>query len=184
MQVYEGQALAMRDFIFNSIPSKPDHPELLNPKVREAFEYAIDRNAIVQTAWLGLRDARLDLIPEGNATGGTQWHDDQIQPLPFNIDKANQILDDLGYTKGSDGIRVANGVPMSYDVIFPLTRPAPATARSGSSSTGCSRSASSSTRSAWTPTPHGTRCTRTAITCTTWRCGTGSPQRTPTSSCR
>ena len=120
MQVYEGQALAMRDFIFNLDPSKPDHPELLNPKVREAFEYAIDRNAIVQTAWLGYATPGSTLIPEGNATGGTQWHDDQIQPLPFNIDKANQILDDLGYARGSDDIRVANGVPMSYDVIFPL----------------------------------------------------------------
>jgi peptide/nickel transport system substrate-binding protein len=60
------------------------------------------------------------LIPEGNATGGTQWHDDTIQPLPFSIDKANQILDGLGYDRGSDGIRVADGEPMSYDVIFPL----------------------------------------------------------------
>jgi peptide/nickel transport system substrate-binding protein len=120
MQVYEGQALAMRDFIFNLDPSKPDHPELLNPQVREAFEYAIDRNAIVQTAWLGYATPGSTLIPEGNATGGTQWHDDNIQPLPFSIDKANQILDGLGYDRGSDGIRVADGEPMSYDVIFPL----------------------------------------------------------------
>src|SRR4029078_7577790 len=53
LEVYVGQALAMRDFIFTLNPHKPAHPELLDPKVREAFEYAIDRNAIVQTAWLG-----------------------------------------------------------------------------------------------------------------------------------
>jgi len=120
MDVYVGQALALRDFIFNLNPDKPDHPELLDPKVREAFEYAIDRNAIVQTAWLGYAAPGSTLIPDGNATGGVEWHDSAVQPLPFDIDKANQILDDLGYKRGSDGIRVANGVPMSYEVIFPL----------------------------------------------------------------
>src|SRR4029078_5530966 len=45
MQVHEGPGVAMRDFIVTRDPSKPDHRELLNPQVREAFEYAIDRNA-------------------------------------------------------------------------------------------------------------------------------------------
>ena len=120
LEVYVGQALAMRDFIFNLNPDKPAHPELLDPKVREAFEYAIDRNAIVQTAWLGYASPGSTLIPEGNATGGVEWHDPNVQPLPFDIDKANQMLDDLGYQRGADGVRVANGVPMSYEVIFPL----------------------------------------------------------------
>jgi peptide/nickel transport system substrate-binding protein len=120
LEVYIGDALAMRDFIFNLDPSKPAHPELLDPKVREAFEYAIDRDAIVQTAWLGYASPGSTLIPEGNATGGVEWHDPSVQPLPFDIGKANQILDELGYQRGPDGIRVANGVPMSYEVIFPL----------------------------------------------------------------
>ena len=38
--------------------------------------------------------------------------------MPFNPDRANQILDALGYQRGSDGIRVADGHPMSYDVVF------------------------------------------------------------------
>ena len=38
--------------------------------------------------------------------------------LPFDIDQANALLDQLGYTKGADGIRVANGHPMSYTVLF------------------------------------------------------------------
>jgi peptide/nickel transport system substrate-binding protein len=120
LEVYEGQALALRDFIFNLNPDKPNHPELLNPKVREAFEYAIDRDAIVQTAWLGFATPGSTLVPEGNATGGVDWHDPDVQPLPFDIDQANQILDDLGYQRGPDGTRIANGEPMSYEVIFPL----------------------------------------------------------------
>ena len=38
-------------------------------------------------------------------------------PVPVtarDVAKANQLLDDLGYAKGSDGIRVADGVKMQY----------------------------------------------------------------------
>ena len=119
LHVYEGQALALRDLIFNVDPSGQQHKELLDPKVREALEYAIDRNEIVQTAWLGFASPGSTIVPAGNATGGVQWHDSSVQPLPYDTDKANQILDSLGYQRGSDGVRVANGQPMAYDVVFP-----------------------------------------------------------------
>jgi peptide/nickel transport system substrate-binding protein len=119
MDVPVGQALSLRDFIINSDPNKTEHRELLNPQVREAMEYAIDRDSIVQTAWLGYAAPGSTIIPAGNATGGTEWHDPSAQPLPFDIDKANQILDSLGFKMGSDGVRVADGHPMSYQVVFP-----------------------------------------------------------------
>jgi len=119
MKVFEGPALALRDFIINSNPKKPEHRELLDPQVREAFEYAIDRNQIVQTAWLGHATPGDTIIPEGDRSGGIEWHDPNIQPLPFDIAKANEILDSLGYKMGPDGIRIAGDHPMSYDVIFP-----------------------------------------------------------------
>ncbi len=119
MDVPIGQSLALRDFIFNVNPNKTQHRELLNPQVREAFEYAIDRESIVQTAWLGYASPGSTIIPAGNATGGIQWHDPNVQPLPYDPDKANQILDSLGYQRGSNGVRVANGQPMAYDVVFP-----------------------------------------------------------------
>lgn len=119
MKVYVGQALSLRDFIINVDPNKTDHRELLNPKVREAMEYAIDRDSIVSTAWLGYASPGSTVVPAGNATGGTEWHDPNVQPLPFDVGKANEILDSLGYRKGSDGIRIADGHPMSYDVVFP-----------------------------------------------------------------
>lgn len=119
MHVFQGPALALRDFIFNLSSSKTEHRELLNPQVREAMEYAIDRDSIVQTAWLGHASPGSTIVPAGNATGGTEWHDPSVQPLPFDPAKANEILDSLGYQRGSDGIRVAEGHPMAYDVIFP-----------------------------------------------------------------
>lgn len=119
LHVFEGPALALRDFIFNSNPKKPEHRELLDPKVREAFEYAIDRDEIVRTAWLGFATPGDSLIPEGDISGGIDWHDPSLEPLPLDLAKANEILDSLGYAKGPDGIRIADGHPMAYDVIFP-----------------------------------------------------------------
>ncbi|HEX4472160.1 MAG TPA: peptide ABC transporter substrate-binding protein [Nocardioides sp.] len=117
--VYVGPALSLRDLIINSDPNKTKNRELLDPQVRKAMEYAVDRDAIVKTAWLGYASPGASLVPAGNATGGTQWHDPDISPLPFDIDKANQILDSLGYQRGGNGIRVADGHQMSYNVIFP-----------------------------------------------------------------
>ena len=114
LNVYDGPGIQLRDLIINSSPHKTANLELLDPKVRQAMEYAIDRNAIAQTAWLGYAKPGSTIVPP--STG--DWHDSQIQGLPFDTGKANGILDDAGYKRGSDGIRVANGHPMSYTVLF------------------------------------------------------------------
>jgi peptide/nickel transport system substrate-binding protein len=114
LTVYDGEGLQLRDLIINSSPAKTANLELLNPDVRMAMEYAIDREAISQTAWLGYAKPGSTIVP----TGAGEWHDPQIQPLPFDVAKANAILDAAGYPTGSDGIRIANGHPMSYTVLF------------------------------------------------------------------
>ncbi len=114
LTVFTGPGIQLRDFIINSSPKKTTNLELQDPKVREAMEYAIDRNAIVQTAWLGYAQPGSTIVTPG--TG--EWHDAAIKGLPFDTAKANSILDAAGYTKGAGGIRVANGHPMSYTVLF------------------------------------------------------------------
>ena len=115
LTVYDGPGISLRDLIINSSPEKTTNLELQDPKVREAMEYAIDREAIVQTAWLGYGEPGSTIVPPGTGHG---WHDDSIQGLPFDIDKANELLDNAGYARGADGIRVANGHPMDYMVLF------------------------------------------------------------------
>jgi peptide/nickel transport system substrate-binding protein len=112
--MYDGEGLQFRDFIINSSPHKTQNLELLDPKVRLAMEYAIDRNAIVQTAWLGYAKPGSTIVPPGAGS----WYNSTIQTVPFNIAKANAILDAAGYARGPDGIRIANGHPMSYTVLF------------------------------------------------------------------
>jgi peptide/nickel transport system substrate-binding protein len=107
--------LDQTDFIINSNPKKKHHRELLNLKVKEAFDHAVDRKKIVSVTFLGAAAPANSIIP---ATTGT-WHNPNIKTVSFNLKLANQILDKLGYKKGSGGIRVANGQKMSYNVITP-----------------------------------------------------------------
>ena len=108
--------MEFHDWIVNSNPKKTTHRELLNLKVKEAFESAIDRDNIIKTAWLGYAQPGATIIPPASGGG---WADTGTKPLPFDLNHANQLLDQLGYKKGANGIRVADGHPMSYQVIMP-----------------------------------------------------------------
>jgi len=103
------------DFIINSNPKKTNHRELLNLKVKEAMAHAIDRDQIAHVAWLDTAKPSASIIP--SSTGA--WHNPDVKPETFDLGLANQMLDSLGYKKGSDGIRVADGHKMSYQVIVP-----------------------------------------------------------------
>jgi peptide/nickel transport system substrate-binding protein len=104
------------DFIINSNPKQvASHRELLNPLLRQAFDAAIDRKAIVSTSLLGYGTPGSTIIPP--ATG--HWSDAAITSTPFDLARANQLLDQAGYKMGSNGVRIANGHPMSYTVIMP-----------------------------------------------------------------
>ena len=108
-------SLSMKTFIINTNPHKTTHRELLDPRVREAIEYATDRSQIIKTAWLGLAQAGSTIIAPADGS----WHDPNIKVLPFDLAKANQLLDAAGFKRGSNGVRIADGHPMSYSVIFP-----------------------------------------------------------------
>lgn len=104
------------DFIINSNPQQEaSHRELLNPLLREAFDYAIDRQAIVKTSLLGYGQPGSSIIPP--ATG--HWYNPSVTPTPFNLTKAAQLLDQAGFKMGPNGVRIADGHPMSYTMIMP-----------------------------------------------------------------
>ena len=101
------------DFIINANPQQDaSHKELMNPLVRQAFDTAINRQAIVHTSLLGSRPARsVDHPARPPATG----LDPAIKPTPFDLSKANQLLDQAGYKMGPawhpDGRRPSDVVP-------------------------------------------------------------------------
>ena len=104
------------DFIINSNPQQDaSHKELLNPLLRQAFDDAIDRAQIVKTSLLGYGEAGSSIIPP--ATG--HWNDPSVKPATFSVAKANALLNQAGYKMGPNGVRIADGHPMSYQVIMP-----------------------------------------------------------------
>jgi peptide/nickel transport system substrate-binding protein len=103
------------DFIFNANTKKKNNRELLNLKLREAFAHAIDRDKIIKVVWLDTAKPATSFIPP--STG--DWHNPNLQPESFDLAEANKLLDELGYKKGSNGVRTADGHKMSYEVVTP-----------------------------------------------------------------
>ena len=113
-KVLTGPSVTIKNLIINTNPKKTAHRELLNPEVRKAIEYAIDRTEVVENTWLGFADPGSTVV-----TPASGFHNEAIEGLPFDLAKANEILDGLGYARGSDGIRVADGERMDYELVFP-----------------------------------------------------------------
>jgi peptide/nickel transport system substrate-binding protein len=99
----------------NQNPQKPAGAILQDVKVRQALYYAINRESMIKSILFG----------EGsNATGvepPTSWaYDPNAKPqYPYNPSKANQILDEAGWTKGSNGIRSKNGTRLAFTLHYP-----------------------------------------------------------------
>lgn len=111
---------------FNSNPKKPKNRELLSPRLKEAFEYAIPRQQIVDVVFSGYAKPWANILSPASQAEG--WLNPAVKPLPYNPAKANQILDSLGYKRGGDGLRVVPATSgkyaqsahaMSYSVIVP-----------------------------------------------------------------
>ena len=111
--VLEGEGLNEDDFIINS--NKPRHEELLDPAVRDAFAHAINYQEMVDTVLDGHGSPATTFVPPGSG----EWHNANLEPIAYDIDEANRILDDAGYEMGPDGVRIANGHPMEYEVLTP-----------------------------------------------------------------
>jgi peptide/nickel transport system substrate-binding protein len=108
--------LDQTDFIINSNPKKKHHRELLNLKVKEAFDHAIDRKKIDSVVFLGAAREPSSIIP---SSAGAGWHNPHLKPVSFNLALANKLLDQAGFKRGPGGIRVAYGKKMSYQVVAP-----------------------------------------------------------------
>jgi peptide/nickel transport system substrate-binding protein len=86
-------------------PTKP-HPVLGDPAIREAIDYAIDRQTIIDEVLGGYGGLTGSFIFSG-------WAAVDLPPAPFDPDHARQVLDAAGWTEGDGGIREKNGVKAS-----------------------------------------------------------------------
>ncbi|MGH3424081.1 MAG: ABC transporter substrate-binding protein [Nocardioidaceae bacterium] len=80
------------------------NPILADPKVRTAMHYAIDKDKLVSNVIAGLGVKGAGVMPP--AYSQWFWTPPDDAKIGYDPDKAGSILDDAGYAKGADGIRV------------------------------------------------------------------------------
>ena len=63
--------------------------------VRQAMNYAVDRQAIIDALFDGFAD-----LSTGFVTPGNLGHDDSVDPYPYDPDRARELLAEAGYPDG------------------------------------------------------------------------------------
>ncbi|ALV44418.1 hypothetical protein MB46_01655 [Arthrobacter alpinus] len=72
-------------------------------KVRQAIVMAIDNKTLLEKVLQGLGEPATGEVPA--AYPQYNWKTDEL-PLQYNVEAANKLLDEAGYAKGADGLRV------------------------------------------------------------------------------
>jgi peptide/nickel transport system substrate-binding protein len=98
-----------------------NHPAIHDLALRQAVEHATDKQAIVDVVWKGAALPGDSILKPSNG----YWYLDipEEDEYEFDLDLANQMLDDAGYTERTgDGIRIdpKSGEPLIFEVL-PVT---------------------------------------------------------------
>ena len=105
-------SMAVTELIINSHNKGTQPKSLKEPAVRLAITHAIDKQQIVDVAYLGYAQPASTVLPP--AMGN--WHNEAIQDVPFDPVEGNRLLDEAGYLdEDGDGIREDEaGNPLEY----------------------------------------------------------------------
>ena len=93
----------------NGNPDYP-HPILADLRVRQAIQYAIDKNTIIDKLLYGKARPGTTEIPDGWA------HNPDVKPTEYDPEKAKQLLDAAGWKPGADGIREKDGTRLRLKI--------------------------------------------------------------------
>lgn len=85
---------------------------LANDEVREALSWATNRQEIIDKVLAGNGNPVYSPILPGMI-----GYREDLEHSTFDLDKANKILDDKGWTRGDDGIRAKSGTPLVINMI-------------------------------------------------------------------
>ena len=82
-------------------------------EVRQALMYALDRASMIKAIENGFGTIAQGTLPPPSWA----YAPDQIKPqYTYDLTKANQMLDEAGWAKGSDGIRAKDGKKLSFNL--------------------------------------------------------------------
>jgi peptide/nickel transport system substrate-binding protein len=69
--------------------------------VRQAIAHALDKDALGKVVWYGYGKPAISAVPSSLAT----FHDASVVKYPFDVKKAEALLDEAGFKRGADGVR-------------------------------------------------------------------------------
>ena len=106
------ESTVIDELIINSHEEGTQPASLNDPAVRLAIAHAIDKQQIVNVGFLGYAQPASVIIP----TSMGDWHNSEIQGIPFDLAEGNRILDEAGYLDSdNDGVREdLEGNPLEY----------------------------------------------------------------------
>jgi peptide/nickel transport system substrate-binding protein len=88
---------------------------ITDPIIREAIDYAIDRDRIIAIGYAGFAEPAGSIIPPGHG----EYKNPYVAPTPLDLEHANGLLDEAGYLD-SDGDEVrewSDGSPLEYNLM-------------------------------------------------------------------
>lgn len=97
---------------FNNLTSGKGTP-IENQLVRQAMNYAVDRQAIIDALFNGYAD-----LAVGFTTANNLGYDDSLEPYPYDPDKARELLAEAGYPDGFEiGFACPTGAYTNFEQV-------------------------------------------------------------------
>lgn len=84
-------------------------PQFQELEVRQALYYALDKESIIDALYYGLPSPTETFMPQESF-----YYNGDLPAHEFNIERANQLLDEAGWERGGDGIREKDGVRLAF----------------------------------------------------------------------
>jgi peptide/nickel transport system substrate-binding protein len=104
------QTLFRPSTYYDHIDFQTAHAAAADPVVRAALRYATDRPVLREKVSHGV-----GLLSESVVAAAAISYDKNIPLIPFDLAKANAMLDAAGWKRGADGVRAKNGVRLVFD---------------------------------------------------------------------
>jgi peptide/nickel transport system substrate-binding protein len=102
--------LRQPSYFYNHLDFNIQRPGISDPLVREAIRLAIDRRTLIDKIGRGV-----GILQEVTTPKNAPYAVTSIPPVPFDIARANAMLDRDGWTRGADGVRTKNGVRLALE---------------------------------------------------------------------
>lgn len=100
--------LRQPSYFYNHVDFNTSRPAVSDPIVRQAIRMATDRQTLINKIGRGV-----GILQEVNTPKNAPYAVKSIPTVPFDIARANAMLDKDGWTRGPDGVRQKNGTKLS-----------------------------------------------------------------------